>query len=147
MLSCPKILRITKDSQTLILEAAASLEDLGMFNFLKAKGFNLNILNLWGIGSAVAAAANNSSTKLIIQLLDTHVDINGIAFGLGSSDLDGEFFIPEKRLKGIHGFAALHVAVRNNDEMLTRLLLYYGANANQYCCVYPYNWLLGMVKS
>jgi ankyrin repeat protein len=105
---------------------------------LVSKGFSIHATTSTGQGSVVAAAAKIFSTKLVTQLLNAHADVNGVAFRQGPLDNQKQAITnSEEKLKGTHGMTALHIAVRNKNEMLTRLPLFYGANANQYCHVYP----------
>ncbi|KAH7377280.1 ankyrin repeat-containing domain protein [Pyrenochaeta sp. MPI-SDFR-AT-0127] len=135
---CSRLLDDVKSEPWIFLEAASTIENTSMIQSLTARGLDLNATNVSGHGSVMAAAAKCSNTQVITYLIAAHADINGVAHGLG--DLDGcraNLTASENKIQGIHGMTALHIAVRNNDEELTRLLLYHGANSNQCCRVYP----------
>jgi ankyrin repeat protein len=134
----PKLLTIAKRIPWILLEAAATLPDLSMFEFLVSKGLSPTITSSYGHGSALAAAvATKSSGACITQLLQAHVDVNSTAFGLGTLNDQTQATTTEAKLNGIYGLTALQIAVGNRDDVLTRLLLYHGANPNTCCRFFP----------
>jgi hypothetical protein len=134
----PRLLKTAKKIPWILLEAAATLPDLRIFEFLIGHGFSLTTTSTFGHGSVVAAAvATMSNGEHITQLLHANVDINSKAFGLGTLKNDTQATTTEAKLSDIYGMTALHIAVRRNNDMLTRLLLYHGANPNICCGVYP----------
>jgi ankyrin repeat protein len=134
----PALLIEARSKPWLLLEAAATIHGTALFHALLSMGLYVNATDPRGYGSVMASAAAHSNMPLISVLLAAHVDINGLAFGHGEQDEgDTDIAVSEKKLSGIHGLGALHIAVLNGNERLIRLLLFHAANANQCCRIYP----------
>lgn len=134
----PALLEEARSEPWLLLEAAATTDSVTMFETLISMGLDVNSTDLRGYGSVMASAAQHSNMQLITYLLKCHIDINGVAYGLGhSDDFRRDIAMSERKLQSMHGMAALHIAVLRSDEPLTRLLLHYAANSNQLCHRYP----------
>lgn len=136
---CPSLLETARKTPWLMLEAASTLPDLGIFWFFVHKGFSPNATISSGIGSSMAAlASNQNATSLILDFDAAGINLNGMAYGLGPlQERSQERSIAETSLNGVYEMAALHIAVRDGNESLVRLLLYLGADVNQCCHVYP----------
>jgi ankyrin repeat protein len=142
----PILLKEAQLKPWLLLEPAATIRGTALFEELLSMGLDMHAIDSRGYGSVMAAAASLPNMQLMTYFLAEHVDINGVAYGLGPS-YDNEngtlsndrltLLSSEFNLEGLHGMAALHLAVSQQNEQLTRLLLFYAANSNQCCRLYP----------
>lgn len=135
---CSSLLEIAKTRPWMLLEAASTLETPQMVDYLIEMRFSITSTTPDGLGSVVAAAAKHSNASLIDHLLRMNANVDGMAFGVHSSiDRQESANVLEEKLEDIRGLTALHIALQNNNETLTRLLLYHGADPTR-CCMWQF---------
>lgn len=133
----PQLQNSARKHPWILLEAAASVEGISMFQALAKRGLDINATDSNGYGSALVSAVENSNDELVRYLIAARVDPNGIAFGLGDQSVQGAITRSEERLRQLHGSAALHIATKKNNEDIVSLLLNHGAQTNLDCGAYP----------
>jgi ankyrin repeat protein len=127
----------------LFFEAAAVCEDEDqagkLVYMLLSYDFDIASMDAFGRGSILAAASVVPHMTMIKRLLTEGFHTGSVALGhidrLGNP-LDG-YETYALALTVINSKSALHVAVSRGHEELVSLLLNYGADANQYCGLYP----------
>jgi ankyrin repeat protein len=118
--------------------------DLSMISTIAEYGFDINMTNKSGKGSALAAASTSENLELVRHIHGQGADVCTLAVGNQDlednyQDIDGEDATNNRRkflLENIGGMAALHVAVRHRNIEVAAFLISAGADVNQLC--YPY---------
>jgi ankyrin repeat protein len=149
-----KMVQILLDSSTGLCEAARKTPWLffeaaavgkheyqagKLVDMLLSYDFAIASTDAFGRGSVLAAASVVPHITLIKRLLAKGFHTSCAAMGYierSWSLLDG-YETYQGTLKRITRMSALHVAVSNRHEDLVKLLLSYGADANQVCGSYP----------
>ncbi|KAI8935745.1 hypothetical protein NX059_007265 [Plenodomus lindquistii] len=126
--SSPTVLEIARSRPWSLLEAAATRKGTGFFLALVAYGLNVHWYDEDGRGSALAAACSCDNTPLVDWLLSAKVDLEREAW---------DPYLYNQGKGQLLGMAPLHIAIYHQHENLVRLLLFHGANFDQYCSGYP----------
>ena len=138
----PKLLEKMNLEPWLFYEAASTHKTVARIMQLQNWGMDITATDEAGYGSALAVACRHADMAAIQHLLDSGVDINGIAFGLGNkSSWDDDPEMKPNRLEdktlNMRGQTALYIAVKQEDERLVDFLLRKGADPNQFLHVSP----------
>jgi len=126
----------------LFYEAASTHKTVATLVQLQNWGMDITATDEEGYGSALAVACCHADMVVIQYLLDSGVDIYGVAFGLGNKPWlvnDPEMYPNRLEYKTLHmrDKTALGIAVEQEDERLVDFLLRKGADPNQFMYVSP----------
>jgi ankyrin repeat protein len=149
-----KVVRLLLDSSTGLCEAARATPWLffeaaafckhetqasELVDILLSYDFAIASTDAFGRGSILAAASVAPHMAMIKRLLLAGFGTSCVAIGHMDrlEDLSDSYWIYASALTVINRKSALHVAVSLGHEDLVKLLLSYGADANQACGSYP----------
>jgi ankyrin repeat protein len=131
-------LRIPSDmdpsEQCRIIEMAAFHGNLEVIKYLLRLGFDINVFDTNGYGSALVAAVFQGHTDVVHYLLSISAGANGIGLAKGHPCI--------RDSQSYYGFTALQASLMRNETEIARKLILSGADPNYYggniyCTVAP----------